>query len=232
MVVEQLIHSNSEQLKSLSENLLTGKKRLPGHTKPFKRKRIKTLVHIDRTTLGANTAPDLKFRYISLSDVDSGSVREGLPTIRFAESPSRARRVVRAGDVIVATVRPNLQSFAYMDESFAGCIASTGFSVLSPREENSGLFLFHTFFGAHLKSQIDALVVGSNYPAINSGDVGNLFIECPDPEEQRAIATVLEAARQEILKLMSIRLKYLAEQEALMQQLLTGKRRVKLDFAA
>jgi len=78
----------------------------------------------------------------------------------------------------------------------------------------------------HLTEQINALVVGSNYPAINSSDVKSLQIYCPSFEEQRRIAAVLEACGQEIALLEKKRELLKQQKQGLMQQLLTGRVRV------
>ena len=88
-------------------------------------------------------------------------------------------------------------------------------------------YVYQYLFSAHITGQINALVVGTNYPAINSSDVSGLNIYCPKYDEQQKIATVLSVADQEINALQQ-KLSHLnQEKKALMQQLLTGKRRVK-----
>ncbi|HHJ2714595.1 restriction endonuclease subunit S [Enterobacter roggenkampii] len=87
-------------------------------------------------------------------------------------------------------------------------------------------FLFYTLNGSDLKY----LISGSGQPQI-TGNIKTHIINLPCIEEQQKIATVLSAADAEI----SILEKKLAclkdEKKALMQQLLTGKRRVKVDEA-
>src|SRR5690606_21828835 len=52
----------------------------------------------------------------------------------FGEAPSRARRVVKRGDVIVSTVRTYLRAVAQVDREHDGAVVSTGFAVLRPRQ--------------------------------------------------------------------------------------------------
>ena len=192
-------------------------------------KLFKHVVSIDQDSLGQNTPPDFEFRYISLSDVSSGSIANNLPSHTFSEAPSRARRKLKLGDILMATVRPNLQAFARVQSAQSGCIASTGFSVLSAKRDHSADYVYHYLFSEHITGQIDALVVGSSYPAINSADVANLAIHCPEKAEQDAIAQVLNDSDETVIsgetKLSILK----REKSALMQQLLTGKRRVKVE---
>lgn len=227
VTTEKLIAASKQQKKALMQQLLTGKKRFPGFEERFKRCHLAGLTLIDQNSLGKKTPENFEFKYISLSDTDAGKISEQLETHVFGTAPSRARRIVKEGDILLATVRPNLQGFAKIRKENCGSIASTGFAVLTPKTGVCGDYLYHYLFSAHISGQINALVVGSNYPAINSSDVAGLSIYCPDFEEQQKIASVLSVADREIATLEQ-KLDHLKqEKKALMQQLLTGKRRVK-----
>jgi type I restriction enzyme, S subunit len=229
-VQERLVANARAQKKALMQTLLTGtKKRLPGFKGEWKMKLFKHVVSIDQDSLGQNTPPDFEFRYISLSDVSSGSIANNLPSHTFSEAPSRARRKLKLGDILMATVRPNLQAFARVQSAQSDCIASTGFSVLSAKRDYSAGYVYHYLFSEHITGQIDALVVGSSYPAINSADVANLAIHCPEIAEQDAIAQVLNASDETIISGETKFSILKREKSALMQQLLTGKRRVKVE---
>lgn len=232
---EKLIETNKQQKKALMQQLLTGKKRLvnPETGKIFEgewdRFSMSDLVFIDRKSLGKKTPDDFEFRYISLSDVDVGSISKELEVHKFAGAPSRARRVIQEGDILLSTVRPNLKGFAKVSENHIDCIASTGFCVLTPKKRVSGDYIYQYVFSSHVTGQIESLVVGSNYPAINSSDVAGLKVYCPTYEEQQRIASLLTAADKEIEALEAQLAHFKQEKKALMQQLLTGKRRVKVD---
>ncbi|ELE1961968.1 restriction endonuclease subunit S [Vibrio vulnificus] len=231
---EKLIATSQQEKKALMQQLLTGKKRLvnPETGKVFEgdweRHSLSDLVHVDKKSLGKKTPDDFEFKYISLSDVATGTIGVNLEVHKYATAPSRARRVLQNGDVLLSTVRPNLKGFAKISQKHADCIASTGFSVLTPKKRVSGDYIYQYIFSSHVTGQIDSLVVGSNYPAINSSDVAGLKIYCPTYEEQQKIASVLTSADREI-ELLETKLAHLKdEKKALMQQLLTGKRRVQI----
>jgi type I restriction enzyme S subunit len=81
------------------------------------------------------------------------------------------------------------------------------------------------------KIQYDILIdaVGGAQPNISNKDIERLKIIVPSIIEQQKIASVLTAADKEI-ELLEAKLAHLKEEKkALMQQLLTGKRRVKID---
>lgn len=231
---ERLIDNSKQQKKALMQQLLTGKKRLLDDSgKPFEgefdRVNLSELATIDKSSLGKKTPEDFEFSYISLSDVKTGKIADNLEKHVFSSSPSRARRKVSCGDILLATVRPNLKGFAKVKAEHDGMIASTGFSVLTPKKGVSGDYLYHYLFSCHITGQINALVVGSNYPAINSSDVSGLKVYIPSYDEQKKVASVLNNADQSLAQLEQQLADLKQEKKALMQQLLTGKRRVKVD---
>ena len=231
---ERLIENSTQQKKALMQQLLTGKKRLlddegKRFEGEFNQRRLSELVNIDKKSLGKNTPENYEFEYISLSDVSTGTISKSLERHVFSSAPSRARRIVKENDLLLATVRPNLKGFAKARKEHDGFVASTGFAILSAKKDVSSDYVYHYLFSHHLTGQINALVVGSNYPAINSSDVGSLKILCPSFEEQQKIATVLTNADKEIELLEQQLTDLQQEKKALMHVLLTGKKRVVVD---
>ena len=222
-----LIAQKELQKKWLMQNLLTGKKRLKGHNEKWKEVRLNDVAEIDKLSLGNQTPADYSFQYLTLSDIDSGNAEIKSVRIAFSEAPSRARRIVTKGDVLLATVRPNLQGFVIIRDTIKDLIASTGFAVITCTKINNE-FLFQYLFTKNLMKQIESFLVGSNYPAINSSDVKNLKIPYPPLKEQTAIAQVLQAADKEIQLLKTKSEKLREQKKGMMQVLLTGKKRLKL----
>lgn len=192
----------------------------------FERHTLSKLVHIDQKSLGKKTPDDFTFSYISLSDVSSGNISKTLEKHSFKSAPSRARRVLQNGDIIMATVRPNLQGFAKITEEFCHCVASTGFAVLSPKDNVSGEFIYQCLYSYQITKQIESLVVGSNYPAINSSDVAGLSIYTPPYPEQRKIAKILSTWDKAISSTERLIDNSKQQKKSFMQQLLTGKKRL------
>src|SRR5690606_35581378 len=80
-------------------------------------------------TLAGNTPQNARFRYIDLSAVELGFIKWSAVTeTTFGSAPSRARRIVKASDVLFGTVRPNLKSHGLIGPDEEGpLVASTGF---------------------------------------------------------------------------------------------------------
>ena len=188
-------------------------------------KRIKDVCKVDANSLTAKTSSDYEFEYISLSDVDSESFEISTSRQVFKSAPSRARRIVKKGDVVISTVRPNLQGFFRVKDDKKDLIASTGFAVLTPISCDSR-YLLSCFFSSVISKQFYSLVVGSNYPAVNSSDVAKLKLAMPPMGEQRKIAEKLDVWDEAIQKESRLIEKLELRKRALMQRLLTGRTRL------
>lgn len=111
------------------------------------------------------------------------------------EAPSRARQLVRDGDVLVSTVRPNLNGVASVPAGLDRAIASTGFAVLRVQADRlDSRYLFHW---VRTRTFIDDMVrksTGASYPAVSDGTVKASEIPLPTLREQRRIAAFLDEA--------------------------------------
>ena len=190
-------------------------------------KRLGEIADINPQNFSSNTNPDYKFNYITLEQVDSGKLL-GYSEEVFRTAPSRAQRILRNGDVLMSTVRPNLMAHLFFHEQVPNAVCSTGFAVLRALHDLSvPYFLFSQLFSEGVNEQIDKILSGSNYPAINSRDVK--LIEIPWPPnvaEQRAIAEVLSDVDGLINASDALIAKKRAIKQATMQQLLTGDTRL------
>jgi type I restriction enzyme S subunit len=224
--LDRLIAKKRDLKQAAMQQLLTGQTRLPGFHGEWEVKRLGDVVDTDPENLSSDTSPNFAFNYIALEDVERGVLRSHSQQI-LATAPSRARRKLRANDVLVSTVRPNLQSHLLFCNQPGAWICSTGFCVVRCHEgvSHPGYVFFHLFASSVIR-QIEALLTGSNYPAINSSDVRALKIPIPHFAEQTAIAAVLADMDAELSALEARRDKTVALKQAMMQELLTGKTRL------
>jgi type I restriction enzyme S subunit len=185
------------------------------------------VVEINRASLAENCSEEQEFFYIDLGSVDSGQVAFPGERIKLRDAPSRARRLFERGDVLMATVRPLLGGFAYVDFRPDDYVCSTGFAVLHPMKGTVGQFIFQTLFSPWFRKQYAALTAGSNYPALNASEVGELELLLPPEGEQAEIAEILHCWDGAIRLLDGLLLAKGERKRGLMQQLLTGKLRFK-----
>jgi type I restriction enzyme S subunit len=147
-------------------------------------------------TWNPSTAPNEVFNYIELSAIDQTDKSiTGANPMRGSEAPSRARQLIREGDVLVSTVRPNLNSVAAVTKEFDGATASTGFCVLRPSKKR----LANNYLAHWVRSPqfIDLMVreaTGASYPAVSDRIVKSSSIPLPSLDEQRRIAAILDKA--------------------------------------
>ena len=225
--LDALIAKKQDIRDGTIQHLLTGSTRLPGFAGKWCMKSMSQLAQTDPESLGSDAPPDFTFNYISLEQVDAGSLI-GHSTLEFGSAPSRARRIVRPGDVLMSAVRPNLKGHLLFSGQVPNAVCSTGFVVLRAKD---GLcdpgFLFAQLMGPVVGSQVEKALVGSNYPALNSRDVEQISIPCPPTiQEQYAIAEVLSDMGAEISALFQHRDKTRAIKQGMMQELLTGRTRL------
>lgn len=140
--------------------------------------------------------PDEVFRYVDISSIDRDQKRIlSSAEIIGADAPSRARMEIRAGDVLVSTVRPNLNAVATVPDELDGHIASTGFCVLRPNEPTIlGRFLFYYCCTGAFVNGLVTKVRGAQYPAVSDSDIKTVHIPLPLPSEQRRIVEILDQA--------------------------------------
>ncbi|AZB97115.1 hypothetical protein BFR69_03695 [Acinetobacter pittii] len=141
-------------------------------------------------------AKDETIKYIDIAAVDKDLKKIVEPTLCLgSEAPSRARQLVQTNDVLVSTVRPNLNSVAVVTEEFNGATASTGYTVLRPLPEIlDSQYLFHWVKADHFINEMIKLAIGQSYPAVSDKIILNSKIPLPPIEEQRRIASILDQA--------------------------------------
>ena len=153
---------------------------------------------INKDSLSSSTKEDYSFYYLDLSLVKKGIIDFPNSKVDFRNAPSRARRKIKKGDILMSTVRPNLLGNAYINFDSEEYIASTGFAILSNYKETNGEFLYHYLYSHNMQSQIERMLVGSSYPAINNKDVSILKIPVPPLPEQQKIAAILSTVDEQI----------------------------------
>ena len=156
--------------------------------------RLKFAATINDETLPENVAPDFEIAYIDIGNVDSSGTIHEIVDYRFEAAPSRARRIVRDGDVIISTVRTYLQAIAPIIEPPDNLIVSTGFAVVRPRPDQLDPgFCRYAVREPRFLAEVEMRSTGISYPAINASEIGDIAIALPELPIQRRTAAFLDA---------------------------------------
>ena len=142
---------------------------------------------------------DSDFVYIDISSVENGTGLVDMNNVISTKSaPSRARRVIKNGDVLLSTVRPNLKAFAYAQNLPEKVLASTGFAVLTATDKILPKYIFNLLFTDYLQEQMIARMGKGSYPSINQDDVEQLTIPLLPLELQKKLVAEAEKEQEVI----------------------------------
>ena len=155
--------------------------------------RISDLIHPVRNW-NPSTSVAADFVYVDISSVDAKQKMISEPkNIPCSSAPSRARQLLESTDVLVSTVRPNLNCVAYVSGELEGAIASTGFCVLRPNKQAlDSRYLFHWVQSEAFIGEMVSKSTGASYPAVSDSIIHASEMPLPPLEEQRRIAAILD----------------------------------------
>ena len=220
-LAEQLIAAKEERWKWLMQQLLTGKRRLPGFAKPW------NTVHLGEvfTNRVETDVPNLPLVAIT---GENGVVSRDELARRDTSSEDKSRYLrICPGDIGYNTMR--------MWQGVCGLstvegIVSPAYTIVTPEESIDAEFMSLFFKFPHTINLFRRYSQGLVDDTLNLKwrHFAEIKVSIPEKREQKGIAKVFRTADQE-LKLLRTKLGALQEQKkGLMQQLLTGKRRVKV----
>jgi type I restriction enzyme, S subunit len=190
-------------------------------------KPIKYFVTCNDESLTDKTDKDYQLRYIDIGNVDSNGNVSEIVSYKFKDAPSRARRIVKAGDIIVSTIRTYLKAIMHIKGYTENLIVSTGFAVLRPRKNIFSEFLNYAIRANYFIGKVVSESNGVSYPAINSTELITLKIAIPLIDEQKEIVQFIDIETKIINTTISKIEKELALTEeyktALIAEAVTGK---------
>ncbi|WP_456329489.1 restriction endonuclease subunit S [Archaeoglobus sp.] len=155
----------------------------------FEIKKLSELVEFSKETI--NPSNILQFVYVEIADVD---LRYGFISshsiVKGSNAPSRARKVIRKGALLIPLTRPYRGAIAIVDSRYDGAITTTGFSVSYPKL-NSGIDSY--YLCAFLKSpygliQLTQRMGNANYPAILEKDIANILVPILSNDDIKTIS--------------------------------------------
>ncbi|CNE12180.1 restriction endonuclease subunit S [Yersinia pseudotuberculosis] len=230
---EQLLANSQLQKKALMQQLLTGKKRFPGFSEEW------TEVHLsDLCFINPSRSEKPENGVVSFISMDGVSEDAKLIKTedRYYSDVSKGFTSFKDDDVLVAKITPCFENGkgAYVINLTNGIgFGSTEFHVLRAKEGVNAKYIYYLTVMTEFRVRGEMNMQGSaGQKRVTTDYLKSLKLTVPISfTEQNKIATVLTVSDQEIATLKQ-KLNHLKqEKKALMQQLLTGKRRVKVDAA-
>lgn len=229
---ERLLENSQQRKKGLMQQLLTGKKRLPGFEGEWEAKPISQTGKIISGGTPDTNDDDLwngNVQWLTPTDITA------LKTHFIYDTPRKitdkgvkesSATLMPAGSLCVCT----RASVGLMAISTTPITTNQGFKSVVPNTKHDVEFLYYLFsFHRYVFIRYSS---GSTFMELSKKDFAKITFNYPPLAEQEAIARVLASASDEIEQLEKRIACLKQEKKALMQQLLTGKRRVQVDTEA
>jgi len=158
---------------------------------------------------------DCLIDYIDISSIDNEKKEiTSYKVYEAREAPSRAKLLIKKNDVLVSTVRPNLNAVAMITcETTNKMVASTGFCILRSNGSLDNKYLFYFTRSKSFITKLMRAAKGASYPAVSNTDVLNISIPFPPLDIQEKIANELET----VSRLLSLQKRKIEELDRLIK---------------
>ncbi|WP_028486835.1 restriction endonuclease subunit S [Thiomicrorhabdus chilensis] len=222
---EQLLANSQQHKKALMQQLLTGKKRLHDHTgQPFTGEwhncHIGKLLKESRIPSSLNNPDNRLTVRLNLKGIEKREFR-GTESI-----DATAHFIRKSGQFIYGKQNIHKGSFGLIPNEFDGFETSQDLPAFDFIGICEPSWFFYYVSQSWFHQSLENRMSGTGSKRLSPSEFFKVRVLLPELKEQQKIAAVLTAADQEIdtLKQKLDHLKQ--EKKALMQQLLTGKKRV------
>ena len=182
------------KLDELEQNLYD---ELIQHSNKFGKEKLKKYLLKVNNCSPIKTYGDQEITYIDIGCIDNKLKKITNPKILdSANSPSRARQVLIKGDILVSTVRPNLNAVAQVEKDYLNLIGSTGFCVLRCGSNISDSFLFSVVKSKNFIKEMNKLATGASYPAVSDSIIMDYEIPVPPIDVQNDYAKKINSIKK------------------------------------
>ena len=131
------------------------------------------------------------YQYIELADVGQSGDISDVDIQYGSDLPTRARRIVKSGQIIVSSVEGSLQSCALITDEYDGALCSTGFYVLDSNCINSETLLV-LFKSEPIQALMKQRCSGTILTAISKDELLSMPLPMIDEDVQKAIAAKVQ----------------------------------------
>ncbi len=160
----------------------------------FSTVKIKDVVVETENENPEKTYPNNVFEYVDISSIDNkqGKIVNS-NKILGRDAPSRAKQKIKFNDLVISTVRPNLNSVALVPKELDQQICSTGFCVLrADLKKVLPEYLYRISRSNQFIESMNKIAKGASYPAVSDKDILNYDIPLPPIELQQKFASIVK----------------------------------------
>ena len=232
---ERLLDLARQQKKALMQQLLTGKKRFPEFDGEWRSLPLCKMAEIIVSPVDKKTEPnEFAVELCNYTDVYyNHQITRKINFMRATATKAEIEKyTLQKGDVIItkdSETPGDIAVPALVAEDLNGVVCGYHLTIIRPDKNCvDGAFLNYLFSMQKTRYYFFTLATGATRFGLSVGAINNAHFDIPSIDEQKKIATILSAADQEIETLQSQLDGLKQEKKALMQALLTGKRRVQV----
>lgn len=230
---EKLIASSEVQKKALMQQLLTGKKRLPGFNENWRCVNLREIAQVIVSNVDKKSSSNEQpVRLCNYMDVYN---RDRIEADQEFMSSTASLSQIKKFSITIDDVLITKDSERPDDIAVPTVVASTApdlvcgyhLAIIRPTSSNSGPFIKYLFEEPRVQHYFASRANGATRFGLTLSSIQQAPFRIPSLDEQKAISAVISIAEDETKQLRLDLTRLQSEKSALMQQLLTGKRRVK-----
>lgn len=217
-----LIAAKRQQKRGLAEALLTGQKRLPGFEGEWEETRFSSVMQESRIS-----APDELGKRLTVSlHLKGVSVREERDSSEAGKTIYYRRKT---GQFIYGKQNIFRGSLGLVPQELDGYLSSQDLPAFDIAPEYDPAFVFAFFARPKFYEELEKIATGTGSKRVHPEAIYRLSYPLPPLPEQQAIASILSTLDAEIASLEALGAKVQEQKRGLMDELLTGRVRVKVD---
>jgi type I restriction enzyme, S subunit len=195
---------------------------------PYTVKALRNVVDFSKDVINPSKTPDKLIDYIEIGNVDAKFWEvSSVNRILGKDTPSRARRLVKAGDIVTAIsgvlTGTKRQSTFIVPEHLDGAVVSTGFAVIRPKKGFLPEYIFSLLVSGFFSEMIWRRKTGAAIPAISVSDLMAIPTPCPPIKVQERIASEILFRKQQALVLQSKADSILSEAKVMTERMILGE---------